>query len=541
MNTTPRSALLLLALLVAPAAVAKPAKLALIITVDALSSDVLLRARPYLRGGLAELLKEGAYFPYARYEYALPMTAAGHTTLSSGANPWRHGIVTNKLYSRSTGKMERAFADANHPVLDAPLGPDDVSPENILAETLADRLRMFTQGRGKAIAISEKARGAIPLAGRLGQAFWFNASVGRFVTGTFFAKETPAWLKAFNERKFPDAYFGKEWTPLLPEKAYSGEDDRPFERPLFALGRAFPHPLTGGLTQLGPPFYQALANTPMMNEIVVQAARAALEAESLGRDDQPDLLAVSFSALDRVYHQFGPYSHEVQDTLFRLDRLVGELVTAAERAAGGKSNIVVVLAADHGGAPIPEEVSSAGMSATRLDMPKLLQALSRELTSKHGFDAVLGSEGGNLYLNTRLLAEKGADAAAVRKTAAAFLRSQPGVAAIGTREEIYGGQDPSGFGRALRLGFNAERSGDIILIPKPYVVLGEDEAATAHGAPYGYDQLVPLVFYGAGIRAGMHYAEAHPTDVAPTVSAALGMTPPAGAEGIIRPEVLPSR
>ena len=46
---------------------------------------------------------------------------------------------------------------------------EDVSPATLLAETFADRLRLSTQEQGKAIALSGKARSAIPLAGRLGQ------------------------------------------------------------------------------------------------------------------------------------------------------------------------------------------------------------------------------------------------------------------------------------------------------------------------------------------------------------------------------------
>ena len=142
------------------------------------------------------------------------VTAAGHATLATGANPWRHGIVSNRVFNRSTGKEESALADANHPVLEAPLSGEDVSPENLMAETLADRLRVATQRRGKAIALSAKGRASIALGGRLGQAYWFNDTVGKFVTGTWYTKEFPAWFKAFNDKKLPESYFGKEWALL---------------------------------------------------------------------------------------------------------------------------------------------------------------------------------------------------------------------------------------------------------------------------------------------------------------------------------------
>ena len=132
----------------------------------------------------------------------------------------------------------------------------------MLAETLADHLRLFTAGRGKAVALSGKARAAIALAGRLGQAFWFNEQVGRLVTGTAYMKELPAWLRTFNDRRLPDAAFGTEWTLALPTKEYLGEDDRPFEAPSYGMGRTFPHSLKGGAPSPGPPSYAAFASSP---------------------------------------------------------------------------------------------------------------------------------------------------------------------------------------------------------------------------------------------------------------------------------------
>src|SRR5579871_2467193 len=114
-----------LALLLVPAlAFAKPPRLVLFISVDAMGTDLFLRSRPHFKGGFAALLAQGAFFPSARYEYAETVTSAGHTTLSTGANPWRHGIVGNRIINRTTGQSEPMFWDPNHPVLEAPPAPD---------------------------------------------------------------------------------------------------------------------------------------------------------------------------------------------------------------------------------------------------------------------------------------------------------------------------------------------------------------------------------------------------------------------------------
>ena len=128
-----RAVVVLLMMTGAVPALARPPKLTLFITIDSFGSDVFLRSKPKLKAGLGTMVKDGATFPTARYDYAETVTAAGHTTLVTGTNPSRHGINSNRIFNRTTGKMDPIFADPNHPVLEAPLSNDDVSPVSLLA------------------------------------------------------------------------------------------------------------------------------------------------------------------------------------------------------------------------------------------------------------------------------------------------------------------------------------------------------------------------------------------------------------------------
>lgn len=538
-----RRALSLLFALLASPVFARPPRLTLFITVDALGTDVLMRSRPRLKGGLSSILNNGAFFPTARYEYAEAVTAAGHATLATGANPWRHGIVKNRIINRATGKLEPIFADPNHPVLEVPASDkDDASPENLLAETLSDRLRVATASRGKAIAISTKARAAITLGGRLGQAWWFNSSVGKFVTGTFYAKEFPGWVKAFNDKKLPDASFGKQWTLSLSPKDYLGDDDRPAEADAYGLGRTFPHLITGGLPAPGPQFYSAFSASPFMVDLLVQMAKAAIEGEQLGKDDIPDLLSVSFSPTDLVYHLYGPYSWEMQDMVARLDRAIGELISACEKAAGGRSNLLVVLTADHGGAALPEEWAAAGLPASRVSPDVLRQGLLKELQSRFGADLSVALEETDVYLLPKNGAEKKLDGPTVRRAAAQWLSRQPPVLLAIARDDLssaVGGL--AGFGRNLMVGYYPDRSGDVLFLPKPFVVLDPEPNGTSHGTPYAYDNQVPVAFMGHGIKSGVYPQLISPVDVAPTVATVMEIGIPASAEGSPRPEAAAGR
>lgn len=516
---------------------AKPPRLTVFISVDALGTDVLQKHRPRLKGGLARLINEGAFAPSAHYEFSECVTAAGHATLVTGANPWRHGVVSNKVLNRATGKLEPIFVDPDHPVLEARRGDDDVSPERLLAETLSDRLRASTWMSGKSIALAGKARASIAMAGKLGEAWWFDDEQGRFVTGTWYRKAVPAWAQAFNDKRLADGYHGKKWELLAPVKDYRGDDDRSFESEPWGLTRVFPHPLTGGLPSPGRESYKALASTPMMNELLLELAKAAIDGEQLGKDDVPDLLSLSFSAFDRTYHLYGPTSWEMQDAVLRLDKTLGELLVHLERVVG-RGNLVVVLSADHGGAAIPEEWAALGLNGKRVSHASLMSSVNEALKAKTGLEkTVLEIEESDVYLDWKGLAEKKKDVVTVRRQVAEHLRALPDVALAFSRDEL-GGYDSMGLLRSLQLGFHPERSGDVLLLLKPYRVLETEERGTSHGAPYAYDSEVPVLLWGRGVKPGIWPNHVRTIDVAPTVAALMEMGTPALSEGRALGELL---
>jgi predicted AlkP superfamily pyrophosphatase or phosphodiesterase len=532
-----RSSIAVLLCLLSLPAFAKPPKLTLFVTVDALSADTFWRMKPRFKAGFATLANQGAYFPTVRYEYAETVTAAGHSTLVTGVNPSRHGVVSNKVLNRATNKLEHIFADASHPLLEAPLDNSDVSPMALMSEGLGDRVKLITQGKGKVISLASKARAAIALGGRLGTAFWFNEQVGRFITGTYYLKELPPWLKAFNDKKPADAYQSKDWPLLNPPKEYVGVDDRPFESDWYGMGRTFPHPLNGGLQAPGLQSYQALNSSPFANDLLVAAAKAAIDGEQLGKDDVPDLLLVSFSGFDRVQHLYGPYSFELQDTALRLDKALGDLIAAAEKAAGGRANLDVIVAADHGCGGIPEEWAAMGLDGVRVMAADIKAGLKKELSDRFkGADLVADIEETDVYLDLKAIEAKKLDPVAVRRAAAAWLAKQPDIAFAVARDDVETAPGP--LAAAVRAGYYPDRSGDVNFVMKQYRVLEDETNGTSHGAPYTYDNEVPLFLLGKNVKSGFYPEKIRALDIAPTVSSLLEMGNPAMSEGSARAEAL---
>src|SRR5688572_17806097 len=72
-------------------------RLAVVITVDQMRADYLVRFRPHFgEGGFKRLLEQGADYQDCHYQHALTITAPGHATILSGVNANIHGIIGNE-------------------------------------------------------------------------------------------------------------------------------------------------------------------------------------------------------------------------------------------------------------------------------------------------------------------------------------------------------------------------------------------------------------------------------------------------------------
>jgi Type I phosphodiesterase / nucleotide pyrophosphatase len=110
---------------------ARPPRAVLLLVLDGMRADYLDRLAADVPT-LSRLRREGAWFARARVNFAPSITTAGHATIATGTDPSRHGIVSNTLFDRTTGKDVELFAA--------------LSPRNIMALTLADVWNLETNG-----------------------------------------------------------------------------------------------------------------------------------------------------------------------------------------------------------------------------------------------------------------------------------------------------------------------------------------------------------------------------------------------------------
>jgi predicted AlkP superfamily pyrophosphatase or phosphodiesterase len=484
-------------------------KLVLAIVIDQFRYDYLTRFHSEYTGGFKQFFEHGAVFTNAHFEHVPTVTAVGHSTFLTGATPALSGIIGNEWWDRASSKRVTSVSDEATKLLGST--GEGSSPNRLLPSTLGDEMKMSGKG-GKVVGVSIKDRAAILPSGHMADgAYWFDGKTGNFVSSTYYFDALPEWVTQFNAARPADKYAGKQWLG----KAISSTPDAKF--------------------------YAELDATPWGNELILQFAEKAIVAEKLGASSKVDLLTVSFSANDYVGHALGPDSEEVHDMALRVDKLVGDLIRAAEAQAGA-GRVLVVLTADHGVSPVPEVNQKRKMPGGRFDEKNELDTVEKALTARFknsvaGVKWIVYSGEGSLFLNQDPRLTGPIDIAEEERVAADAIRALPHVFRVYTRTQLMNGailEDPVGV--RMRNGFNQARSGNVMVMLDPYWMVSR--AGTTHGAPFDYDTHVPVLFLGSGIRAGRYHANIMLNDIAPTLATMLDVETPSGSIGRVLDEML---
>jgi predicted AlkP superfamily pyrophosphatase or phosphodiesterase len=479
--------------------------------------------------GLRRFLDRGAWFTDAHYGYSVTYTAPGHATLLTGAYPHLTGIIANQWRDPATGKTVYCVADTSATYIGHKTRElDGTSPRNLKVESLGDVLKRIDP-RSKVVAISGKDRGAILPAGRSGVAYMYQRETGQFASSTYYMKEHPPWVAAFNANRPADAYMHKEWRALLPDAAYA--KSLPDEQKWYAKGGKLPKVVGEGMGKPVPAFYESILPTPFGDDLILAFARAAIAGEGLGRDASPDILVVSLSSHDYVNHAYGAESRLSHDHVLQLDRLLQDFFGDLDLAVG-RDQYLALLTADHGFMPFPEHSQLLGRDAGRVDTARTIARLNAGLVKRFGQGTwALGMSAQAVVLNRLLISQRKVGLDEISEEGRRLLLAEPGVAVVYSRAELESGSRAGApLFEAMRKSWNAQLSGDLQVGLKPYWMYGATE--TTHGSPYPYDTNVPLLIYGPSwVRAGRIDERVEMADVAPTLARLLGVPDPSSCEG----------
>ena len=498
-----------------PPAPAAPPALVVWITVDQLRGDLLDHYRPVWTGGFRRLVSEGRFYTNASHDHGRTVTAAGHASLSTGVHPSTHGIVSNGWYERSGDKWVQMsnVGDSTVRIVGASL--PGVSPRNLMATGLADWM-VAANAASIVASVSGKDRGAIlPAAHAKGQVYWFEPA-GGFVTSTYYRDSLPPWVVRFNDEVVTRYMTDTVWAFTAPASTVhlSSPDTAAHESD--GTHSYFPHRLSDHTTNRDPNTLRAwMERTPLADAAVLDFAETMVTELGLGRDATVDLLAVSVSQTDAVGHEFGPFSREQLDNLYRLDRRLGAFFAFLDRTVG-RDRYVVGLSADHGVMTPPEDPRAVRGS-------RRLTAAERQVWQQ---------------IVTQAVATDGASGAPPRIVAA--LKGQPAIADAWTTEELMRRVPADSFAVMMRRAMYAGRaagpfSRDGVEAWLRANILSNERTGTTHGSLYWYDRHVPIIFMGPGVRAERVGRRASTVDFAPTLASYARVQFPGSVEGKVLP------
>jgi hypothetical protein len=496
-----------------------PPTLVVQITIDQLRPDYLDKWSSQFTGGLARLLKQGAFFTNASHDHATTETAPGHATLWSGRHPSHTGVVLNEI----------GVADPQSPLLFGRGG--GASPYRFRGSALFDWMRARDQF-ARALSVSRKDRGAIlPLGRAKQQVYWYSLD-GRFTTSRYYADTVPAWVQQFNARNFLNPYLGAEWNLLLAASRYPEKDSVAIE----SQGKnfVFPHKLDTELRAAGANF----VDFPWMDDVTVDMALAGVNALELGKGPTTDVLAVSLSTTDAIGHKYGPDSRELHDQVLRVDRALGRLIDSLYKLRDS-TRIVFALGADHGVTPMPEMAFKGGdPDRGRVNPQPIIDAARSALASRGVEGDALMLQAGIVSLDRRRLAAKRVNADSVVTALRGQLLKLPGMQRV-DRVSTLAAAAAMGdvIARRWLHSIPADFQAELTVTFKPGYYWYTTRYAT-HGTPHDLDARIPVLFMGPMVKPGRYTKPIFSVDVAPTLAAMLGIQPTERVDGRVLTEVL---
>jgi predicted AlkP superfamily pyrophosphatase or phosphodiesterase len=502
------------------------------VMVDQMRWDFLYRYynRFQPNGGFRRLMDKGFSNEQTFIPYAPTVTACGHASVYTGSVPAVHGIVGNNWWSKAENKVVYCSEDPSVQTVGSNTTSGKMSPRNMFANSICDELKLATNFRSKVIGIAIKDRGAILPAGHTADAaYWYDNKSGNWITSTYYRESLPQWVRVFNEKKYPDQVYQQGWTTLYPMNTYVQSDSsvNDFEsRPFGEDQINFPYKLDRFIGKN----YGVISQTPYGNTMTFEMAKSAVVNELLGKDEDPDFLAVSFSTPDYIGHAFGPNSIEVEDAYLRMDIELAAFFNFLDQQVGS-DQYVVFLTADHGVSHVPGFLQKQKHPGGNIDDDKLIKELNDVILQKFGLkDVVLSGLNYQFSLNHSVIDSSDVDRLQLLSFIQEFVKKQPGIDRVFPCSELYKELMPLQVRERFSNGYHPKRSGDIQLLFQPGWIDG-GKKGTTHGLWNPYDSHIPLIWYGRGIPKGRSNNVVYMTDIAPTLAALLRIQMPNGCIG----------
>ena len=506
-----------------------PPRLIVQVVVSQMRYDYLQRfARNFSAQGFRLMAESGVNCTNTRYGYMGNNTPAGLTTILTGTNPSFHGIVSDRWTDYTTNEPVPVVTDPRYYGLGCLENQGQYAPSRMSVSTLGDELKRHRpQSKVMSIAL-EPVSGILGGGATADAAYWFDPRRGNWCTSTYYTTRLPGWVDNFNNQRVIDSYHARQWAPMHLPSTYVYAD-----RSEMSVGtdsnRGWNLSLDRLFRRKENQDYFKMQLTPAGVDFMMEFVKQAIIYEDLGKDIHPDLLTVTIDPLRFITETYGTESMETEDALYRLDENIARLIEFTQGQLGS-GNVLFVLTSDHGSSD-PHRPGSRYPGGTFNTM-QFKVVMNGFLNTQYGFaDWVVDYNNNSLYLNHRIIFERGMNLAEIQSTAAAFALQFRGVAQAVTASALQNNHFSGGALQKIQNGFYPKHSGDIVINLMPGWIEEAEGQVSLSGSMYEYDAHVPLLWYGAGIPRRSIHSPVDPTDIAPTLARILGINRPDAATG----------
>lgn len=320
-------------------------KLVVEITVENMRADYIDRFwNLFQKGGFKRLSSNGAVFTNVRADIHNIKPSTMMAALSTGTYSSENGIVGDQWFKQLTEEKIDVVHDDYFLTMGSDSDEGNISAKQLKVFTLGDIIKQRYNMKSKVFSVALNANSSVLSAGHIADgAFWLDKTNANFITSSYYMDQFPDWVMDFNSKKFGDLYLQREWDLLLPESSYKAgfEDAYILESGFWKRRNTFPYQLYRISKNQEYP-YELLKATPYGNRMLRDFAVRLIDEENLGEDEYPDLLNITFSALDYAAKWFNPSSVEVQEMFVRIDKEISSLLEYFDKVLG-KDNYLVVL------------------------------------------------------------------------------------------------------------------------------------------------------------------------------------------------------
>ena len=508
----------------------KPRLMVNIVVSSMHANDLNRYAANFTSGGFARLKNEGVWFTNASYDYMQTTTPVSLATISTGAQPSVHGVVSDRWFDYVGNKQVNLIDDSKEQSVNYSGGSGNYSPRQLHAETISDAV-VESNDQSIIRTIAVEPLSAIVMAGHAGEAYWMETLQSDWTTSSYYTRELPRWILDYNRNDNNEDYIIKNWTPLLDIDKYVNSQvisinvakDSPNKR-INRLEDTAPL-ASGSLMDV----YEQMCYTPAGNTAILAFAKQSIAKNDMGNDEQVDVLNIVLDTPRLISSRYGVESIEYEDMLYRLDRDLEEFLTFTLAQVTDPRDIIITLTSDHGSSPA---YNAQGKELERFNVRQAEVITNAFIGAQHGNgDWVLGVIDNAIYLNHNLIYDKGLSIADMQYDVATFVMQLRGVAHALSAEALRSSYFGSGYGRKVQNGFYPRRSGDVIINLMPGWITEKDNIRSMSGSMYRYDTHVPLMIMGGGVAPAKYDQKVDMTSLATTQAHIICIDHPSAAEG----------